>query len=235
MRLCRKRTGPRESSLIATAIVARSGASTSRMRPAPTKSNERLTAPEERVRPNRRIPSRVIPSTSSSSTDEPTTSGSRGSTLTLSPIDLQGPSRVQEVVGDLSARRDDRALDPFRGEQALQSPLLGRRCEPLEPLEPLAPLTREPFQPGTPASGARATTRALNPGASRNRRVIHFAVSASPRIRHRSSPDSARATCLARVRIVTMLANSSAHTATAWSRPKVPSTILSPASQMSSA
>ena len=76
----------RESSLIAIAIAASSGESTSRPAPAPTMSKARLTAFEEWLRPKRRIPSSVMPSTSSSSTDEPTTSGSRGSTLTRSPI-----------------------------------------------------------------------------------------------------------------------------------------------------
>ena len=36
------------------------------------------------------------------------------------PHPLQGPGRVQQVIGDSSSGRDDRALDPFCGEQTLQ-------------------------------------------------------------------------------------------------------------------
>ncbi len=188
MRGCRKRTGPRESSLIAIAIITMSGASASRRRPAPTQSNERLTALEERLRPNRRIPSKVIPSTSSSSTDEPTTSGSRGSTLTLTPIDF----RLRVVF------RRSLEIAPPGATIARSICSVVSKCSRLPPLRPawpfvlgsLPPLRPAwPFLAGSGSSGARPTTRAFRPGASLNRRVIQSAVSASPSTRHRSSPD----------------------------------------------
>ena len=60
----------------------------SRPIPAAMRSNARLSRCDERESPNVRTPSIVIPSTSSNSTDEPTTSSMRGSTLTRAPAAL---------------------------------------------------------------------------------------------------------------------------------------------------
>ena len=65
-----------------------SGASTTRPSAEPTTSKARLTRREERESPKRRTPSIVRPSRSSNSTDEPTTSSIRGSTLTRTPSAL---------------------------------------------------------------------------------------------------------------------------------------------------
>src|ERR1700677_4634723 len=80
-----KNTGPRLSSLIATAITANNGETANNPTDAPNKSNARLNNAEERVNSKRLTPITVTPCRSSNSTEEPTTSNNRGNTLTRTP------------------------------------------------------------------------------------------------------------------------------------------------------
>ena len=70
----------------------------------------RLIAADERVRPKRRTPRTVTPSSSSKTTEEPTTSKSRGRRLTLTPRDLT--SRIASRTTSESAvlRHEDHAV-----------------------------------------------------------------------------------------------------------------------------
>src|SRR5207302_1290839 len=77
-RVWRKKIGPGDSKRTTTAMRANSGARTTQANAETTTSVARLIAFEERDRPKRRTPSRVIPSTSSNSTEEPTAAGWTG-------------------------------------------------------------------------------------------------------------------------------------------------------------
>ncbi len=94
MRGWRKNTGPRDPSLIATAIAASTGARISRPSAEPATSRLRLISRDDRVRPKRATPSTRSPSMLSTTTDEPTISRRRGSTLTFSPRDLTARTRL---------------------------------------------------------------------------------------------------------------------------------------------
>ena len=74
-------------------------------------SNARLSVREERDRPNCRTPSTVIPSTSSNSTAEPTTSSMRGRTLTRAPARLGDADQLHHAARVGGRRREDDAVD----------------------------------------------------------------------------------------------------------------------------
>ena len=73
---------------MATAIVASRGANTISAASEPQTSKLRFRRRDEWVRPYPRTPRSGVPSTSSSATDQPTTSSSRGSRVTFTPTDL---------------------------------------------------------------------------------------------------------------------------------------------------
>ena len=67
-----------------------------------------------------RMPRSEIPSTSSTSTEEPTTSNSPGMTTDPHPERLQLPGRVEQLIRERPARGDDRAFDPLRADDRLE-------------------------------------------------------------------------------------------------------------------
>ena len=71
--------------MTANAITNNNGDTANNPSEAPSKSNARLKAAEDRVNSNRRTPITVTPCKSSNSTEEPTTSNNRGNTLTRTP------------------------------------------------------------------------------------------------------------------------------------------------------
>ena len=85
-----------------------SGPATSSPTDVATRSKPRLSMREERDSPNGRTPSIVIPSTSSNSTADPTTSSIRGSTLTCAPAAfarrINSATSADSVVGAMMMR-----------------------------------------------------------------------------------------------------------------------------------
>ncbi len=106
---------------------ARIGATNSMPTEVATRSNARLSRRDERDRPKRRMPSIVIPSTSSNSTEEPTTSNIRGRTLTRTPAALATRIRLDRrrvasvVVGAMTIRCTSSSRTSSRTRSSLPS------------------------------------------------------------------------------------------------------------------
>ena len=153
------------------------------------------------------MPSSEIPSTSSTSTDEPTTSSSRGITLTRTPRAFS--FRVVSSNSSESSPRGAMIARSIRWERTTDSSVA-----PL-PFAPLEPFPFEGSKRRTRCCGQLPITRAFRPGAWSKRRWIHSVVSASPRTRQRSSGDLDLAIRRATARIAIMLSSNRPQTPTA--------------------
>ena len=93
------------------------------------RSNARLTQPRG-ARAARSAARRASsgPSTWSNSTDEPTTSNSRGSTLTRTPTELRHADELEHVRGVGAARRDDHAVDRGAADERAERVSSSRRA-----------------------------------------------------------------------------------------------------------
>ena len=91
-----------------------------------SRSKARFSAADERVSSKRRIPMTVRPCRSSNSTEDPTTSSSRGSTLTFTPIRLHRADQVQHPFRLEAVGGDDGALDVERAGERADLPELYR-------------------------------------------------------------------------------------------------------------
>ena len=170
-----------------------------------TQSKARLRRCEERDSPNGRTPIIGIPSRSSNSTAEPTTSSIRGSTLTWTPADLA--IRISSTIPAASVvvGSDDDAVQLEIADDAAQAVAIQR------------------VESSSPSSGNVATTTArARDEASFSR--IRSARRRSPMIRQRSMGVARPPTERAIMRAPAMATKLAAHSARIWSPPRFPST-----------
>ena len=152
------------------ATTAPNGASTSTPNAAPRTSMPRLTSREERLSPVRLRPSTVTPPTVSNSTEDPTTSNSRGTIDTLIPsatvcvtassiVSLSADVGIRNTRSTSSSRTtEDRSWKPivrFRRERAPQSTAARRSSS-----SGRNPTTSR-CAPGSDASDCASCSRAL--------------------------------------------------------------------------
>ncbi len=189
---------------------------------APPRSKARLTAAEERVRSKRVTPISITPCRSSNSTEEPSTSSRRGSTLTRTPTAFRVRTRSSTIAPSrLSGARIARCTSSACAIVRISA----RRCCEQPSVDQWA----------TSSPSTKPTSSALTPRLPLSLERTRLAEAWSPMKRQRSAGAIRSATARAAARASMSSTLSASQRNIASLRSSAPATIRPPESQVTKA